>query len=274
METPCHRLRPPYGPITTSPPHHVVFAVRPHVDRGCDPVGHVEEPRDRGDVPDIAIGEADAPQPLAIFLLDGPRLDRELDRKIEHGALALVEASGAVVHHDLLAQDGIARKAAHRRAMGGDAVVAAVLGRYGSSDHLLLDLGEAGLFLHDRVAIAHKAFEPGHVEGEGLEYVRYEAELLLAQLEQVGHGRGERRRLELERHHLLVVVGGTGSCGGTAFLRIAALFGDRLDLTGFIAGLVAVSGHGVISLTFARATYTLWHPNDIAAAYILYGDGT
>src|SRR5206468_11980488 len=61
-------------------------------------------------------------------------------------------------------------------AMGGDAVVAAVLGRDGGGDHLLLDLGEARLFLHDGVAIAHEAFEPGHVKGEGLEYIRHRSE--------------------------------------------------------------------------------------------------
>src|SRR5262245_57606546 len=93
------------APITTvvlsrrpaSPPHGVILAVRPHVDCSRDPVGHVEESRNRGDVPDVAIREADLPQPLAITLLDRPWLDRELDREIEHRALALVEVGSAIV---------------------------------------------------------------------------------------------------------------------------------------------------------------------------------
>src|SRR5262252_2600408 len=52
--------------IDPSPPHGVVLAVRPHVDRGGDPIGHVEESRDRRNVPDVAIRESDAPQPLAV----------------------------------------------------------------------------------------------------------------------------------------------------------------------------------------------------------------
>src|SRR5262249_26743981 len=158
--------------------------------------------------------------------------------------------------------------------MGGDAVVAAVLGRHGGCNHLLLDLVEARLLLHDRVAESHKAFELGHIKGKGLEHVRDKAELLLAQLEQVGHGGGERGRLELERHDLLVVVRGTrgaatGGGGALLLLRIIALFGTGLGLTSFTAG----SGHGVISLTFAQATYTLQYRNDIALASVQYGDG-
>src|SRR5258705_4436933 len=102
-ETPCPRLCPPYD--RSSPPYRVILAVRPHVDRRRDTVGHVEESRDRRDVPDVAIREADLSQPLAVALLDRPRFDRELDREIEHRALALVEVGGAIVHDDLLAQD-------------------------------------------------------------------------------------------------------------------------------------------------------------------------
>src|SRR5262249_40659287 len=98
---------PPYD--LCSPPHGVILAVRPHVDCGRNPVGHVEEPRDRRDIPDVAIREAGAPQPFAIAFLHRPRLDRKLDGEIEHRALALVEIGGAIVHDDLLAQDGLAR---------------------------------------------------------------------------------------------------------------------------------------------------------------------
>ena len=40
----------------------VIDAVGPHVGRGREAVGHVVEGRDRGDVPDVAIGEAGAAQ--------------------------------------------------------------------------------------------------------------------------------------------------------------------------------------------------------------------
>ena len=39
-------------------------------------VGHVVEGGDRGDVPDVAVGEAGAAQALAVLLLDLPRLAR------------------------------------------------------------------------------------------------------------------------------------------------------------------------------------------------------
>src|SRR5215470_3087334 len=67
----------------------VINAVRPHVGRRGEAVGHVVEGGDRGDVPDVTIAEADAAQRGAVLLLDLPRLDRQLDRKIEHRALAL-----------------------------------------------------------------------------------------------------------------------------------------------------------------------------------------
>src|SRR6202011_3445659 len=51
----------------------VINAVGPHIDRRRDPVGHVVEGCNRGDVPDVAIGKACAPQPLAVLLLDFPR---------------------------------------------------------------------------------------------------------------------------------------------------------------------------------------------------------
>src|SRR5262245_38518840 len=106
-----------------SPRLRVILAVRPHVGRRGEPVGHVVEGGDRRDVPDVAIREANAAQPLAVGVLDGPGLGRELDGEIEHRALALVEPGGAVVHHDLLAQQRIAREITYRGTMRRDAVV-------------------------------------------------------------------------------------------------------------------------------------------------------
>src|SRR5262249_57232843 len=94
----------------------VIGAVRPHVGRRCKPIRHVVEGRDGSDVPDVAIGETDTTQTLAVLLFDFPRLDRELDREIEHGALALVETCGSIVHHHHLAQKWTA-ELAHRVAL-------------------------------------------------------------------------------------------------------------------------------------------------------------
>ena len=55
----------------------VINRVRAHVGRARDPVRHVEETRDRGDVPDVAIGKTNAPQCLAVFLL-AETLDAEI----------------------------------------------------------------------------------------------------------------------------------------------------------------------------------------------------
>src|SRR5262249_48153261 len=70
-----------------SPRHRVIHAVRPHVGRARHTIAHVEEACHRGDVPDVARGEAGAAKLVAIFLLDRPRLGGELDREVEHGAL-------------------------------------------------------------------------------------------------------------------------------------------------------------------------------------------
>src|SRR5215213_4464482 len=77
----------------------VILGVRPHVGRRGQPVGHVVEGGDRGDVPDVAIFEADLAQPLPIAFLDQPWLRGKLYREIEHGALTLVQARGAIIHH-------------------------------------------------------------------------------------------------------------------------------------------------------------------------------
>src|SRR5262249_47467041 len=98
----------------------MIGAVRPHVGRRCKPIRHVVEGCDGSDVPDVAIGEADATQALAVLLFNFPRLDRELDREIEHGALAPVETRGSIVHHHHLAQNWTA-ELAHCVAMRGNA---------------------------------------------------------------------------------------------------------------------------------------------------------
>src|SRR5947209_3861844 len=108
-------------------PLPVINRVRAHVGRARDAVRHVEEARDRRDVPDVPIGEADAAQALAVFLLDRPRLVGDLHGEIEHGALLPGELGGAIVHHHHFAQRRIARIDPHRGAVRGEAVVTAVL---------------------------------------------------------------------------------------------------------------------------------------------------
>src|SRR3979411_2102562 len=86
----------------------VIDAVRPHVGRRGETVGHVVEGGDRGDVPDVAIGEARAPQLLAVLRLDLPGRSGELHREIEHRALAFGKPRGAIVLYHLLPEIGIA----------------------------------------------------------------------------------------------------------------------------------------------------------------------
>src|SRR5260370_16837368 len=57
----------------------VIGAVRPHVGRRCEPIGHVVEGRDGSDVPDVAIGQAGATQPLPVFLFAFPPLVLDLN---------------------------------------------------------------------------------------------------------------------------------------------------------------------------------------------------
>ncbi len=108
--------------------------------------------------------------------------DRQLHREIEHGALALVEPRGAIVHHHHLAEHGIA-ELAHAVAVRGDAVEAAVLRRHHRGDHLDLELGEVLGVLHQLLPIVDERLQLGVVERKGLEHVRHEAELFVALLE-------------------------------------------------------------------------------------------
>src|ERR1700694_1290752 len=123
----------------------IVFGVGLHVGGARHAVRHGEEAGHRGDVPDVAGGEAAATQRRAVGFLDCPRLDRELPGEVEHGAGAQIELGGAVVGDDGVAEFGVARKLAHRRAVGDEAIVAVVGARHDDGDHLALELGEAGL---------------------------------------------------------------------------------------------------------------------------------
>src|SRR3954454_14820207 len=67
----------------------VIGRVRPHVGRAGDTGRHVEEAGERGNIPDVAVGEAGAAQRRAVASFHAPRCGREFYREIEHGALTL-----------------------------------------------------------------------------------------------------------------------------------------------------------------------------------------
>ncbi len=107
--------------------HGVIDAVRPHVGRGRNAVRHVEESGNRRDVPDVAFGKSGAPQPLAVAVFHRPWLACQLDRKVEHRALALRQPRGAIIHHHQFAERRIAGILPHRGAVRDEAIIAAIL---------------------------------------------------------------------------------------------------------------------------------------------------
>src|SRR6185295_3801667 len=102
-------------------------------------------------IPNVAVGESDAAQPFAVPFFDAPGRGRQFDRKIEHCTLALVQPRHAIIHDKMFAEEGIARVLPDGGAMGGEAVVAAVLRRYRYRNHLALELRETGLPEHQVV---------------------------------------------------------------------------------------------------------------------------
>ena len=177
----------------------MIHAVRPHVGGGGDAVGHVEEAGDGGDVPDVAVGKAGAAQPRAILLLDQPRLGGELDGEVEHGALALRQPRGAIIHRHQFAERRIAGQLAHGGAVGDQTIIAAVMRRDRDRDHLAFELAQARRRQHQIVVHGDKGRELRHVEGVGLEHVRHEAELFLAFGEIGRHVGRKRRRRQFQR---------------------------------------------------------------------------
>ena len=169
------------------------------------------------------------------LLLDRPGLGGELHREVEHGALALAQPRGAVVHHHQFAQRRIARQRAHRGAMRHQAVVAAVLRRHRDRDHLALELGQAGRRQHQVVVHGDEGFELGVVEGVGLQHVGHEAELLLA-LGEIGLHAGD----SVPRCSVSAVI------SVSSLRRSAAAVGGR-----------GLGGFALISLAFLRFLATV-----------------
>src|SRR3954454_1069546 len=73
------------GPLTRLP---VILGVGHQLDGGRHAVRHGEEGRDGGHIPDVAIGEADLAQGLAVGLAHLVRALGELGGEVEEGALA------------------------------------------------------------------------------------------------------------------------------------------------------------------------------------------
>ncbi len=93
----------------------VIVRVRPHVGGRRDAVRHVEEADHRRDVPDIAFGKACAAQAAsrsASSTLAGRAVS--FDGEIEHGALALGNAGGAIIHAPSARRAADCRNTAHR----------------------------------------------------------------------------------------------------------------------------------------------------------------
>src|SRR5215472_7775957 len=223
----------------------MVDRIRPHVRGARDPVRHVEEARDRGDVPDVARREPGLAQRRAVRLLDRPRFGRELDGEIEHGALARREPRRPKIHHHQLAQHRVLAQSAHRGAVRRQAVVAAVHRRHRDRDHLALELGKAGGREHEIVVHGDERLELAHVERVSAQHVGHEAELLLAFLEVGCHGIARRRLLEAERRDEDVVVGGLAARRSAAFLSAGARAGLAFHPgCRAIARLLSVLGHG------------------------------
>src|SRR5471030_217619 len=87
--------------------HGVELVVGPHVDQVGHAVRQREETGDGDDVPDILVGKTVAVQGLEVGVDYGPRLERGLHRKIEHGALLRRDVGLAVVDRHLIGDEWV-----------------------------------------------------------------------------------------------------------------------------------------------------------------------
>ena len=122
----------------------VIVGVGLHRGGRGDAVGHVEEAGDRGDVPDVAVGEAGGAQRLAVVLGDARRSPRSSSRRSPasprcRGVERRRPASSSPACSP---SSRVARQLPHRRAMRDQAVVAPVHRRHDDRDHLAFELGQ------------------------------------------------------------------------------------------------------------------------------------
>ena len=129
--------------------------------------------------------EAVLAQRREVGVADEVRFARHLDREVEHRALARRDVGLAVVDRDLVGDERVLLVDAQQRAVGDDAVEAAVDAAGGDDDHLLVALREARLAQQQRVVVREEGAELGRPVREGEEDVGDEAGLLL-HLEDLG----------------------------------------------------------------------------------------
>ena len=154
---------------------------------------------------------------------------RHFSAKASIARVPVVEGGRAPVHHQHLAQRRIARQLPHRRAMGGQAVEAAVHRRDDDRDHLALELAQAAVGQHQVVVDRGEGVELGDVEGVGVQHVRHHAQLFLRRCRNtsavgVGSGStcGRSSAVGLSSVMLwLLSDRGNGSCPTTAMPRDA-----------------------------------------------------
>src|SRR5690349_7835436 len=141
------------------PAHEVELLVRHGLGQVRQPVRHGEEGADRADVPDVLVGQAVRAQRAQDLVVDGPRLDREPDRDVEDGPLAVVEFGAAPVGGDLVRDPGVARPDPGDRAVG-------------HHDQFPVALAERRrLLVHERVVVGEERAPLGRTPGQGEEDV-------------------------------------------------------------------------------------------------------
>ena len=120
-----------------------------------------------------------------VGVADEMRFARHLHREVEHRALARRDVGLAMVDRDLVGDERVLLVDAQQRAVGDDAVEAAVDAAGGDDDHLLVALAEARLAQQQRVVVGEEGAELGRPVREGEKDVGDEAGLLL-HLEDLG----------------------------------------------------------------------------------------
>ena len=113
------------------------------------------------------------------FVIYRPRLDRDLDSDLKNGTLAAVEFGAVPVGGYLVGDPGIARPDPGDRAVGYDAVQAAVLRAGSHHDQLPVAFAERWcLLVHQRVVIGEESTPFGRPPGQAEEDVGDEAGLV------------------------------------------------------------------------------------------------
>ena len=158
----------------------MVFTVGHHVRGRGHPVGQIEECHCLRQIENIVLAQSRIAQGGAVVVVDQVGGCGKLPGEVQHRPLTSVELRHPIVQCHHFAKLGIARNLANRRAMGHQAVVAAVGGRHDDRHHLPLQLRQAGVGQHDLVIHRHEVAQPLGPEAVGVEHVRHEPQLFHA----------------------------------------------------------------------------------------------